>query len=109
MSPIKPMLLALVATVSLSACETNRLGDIDTSRALKGAGIGAAGGALAGVLTGGNVLTGAAIGAAAGGVLGIVTSDRNRFEDRDGQRYYYERNGREYYYDNNRRRQYLRR
>lgn len=106
MSPIKPLLLALAATVSLSACTTDQYGDRQASRGLKGAGIGAAGGAIVGVITGGDVLTGAAIGAAAGAVIGIVTEDRNRYEDRNGQRYYYERNGREYYYDNNRRRQY---
>ena len=107
MVPIKSLLLALASTVSLSACTTDRFGDRQASRGLKGAGIGAAGGAVVGAVTGGDVLTGAAIGAAAGAVVGIVTQDRNRFEDRDGQRYYYERDGRQYRYDDRRRRQYI--
>ena len=89
MVPIKSLLLALVATVSLSACTTDQYGNQQASRGLKGAGIGAAGGA------------------AAGAIVGIVTEDRNRFEDRDGQRYYYERDGRQYRYDDRRRRQYM--
>lgn len=109
MSPIKPLLMALAATISLSACTTDQYGNQQASRGLKGAGIGAAGGALVGVITGGDVLAGAAIGAAAGAVVGIVTEDRNRYEDRNGQRYYYEKNGRQYYYDNQRRRHYNRR
>lgn len=107
MLPIKPLLLALAATVSLSACTTDRYGNEQASRGLKGAGIGAAGGAIVGALTGGDVLAGAAIGAAAGAVVGIVTEDRNRYEDRNGQRYYYERDGRQYRYDERRRRQYM--
>ncbi len=106
MTSIKPLLLAFVATVSLSACTTDQYGNQHASRGLKGAGIGAAGGALVGVVTGGDVLAGAAIGAAAGAVIGIVTEDRNRYEDRNGQRYYYEQNGRKYHYDNRRRRHY---
>ena len=107
MVPIKSLLLALVATASLTACTTAQYGNQQVSRGLKGAGIGAAGGAAVGAITGGDVLAGAAIGAAAGAVVGIVTEDRNRFEDRDGQRYYYERDGRQYRYDDRRRRQYM--
>ena len=101
MVPIKSLLLALVATASLTACTTDQYGNQQVSRGLKGAGIGAAGGAAVGAITGGDVLAGAAIGAAAGAVVGIVT------EDRDGQRYYYERDGRQYRYDDRRRRQYM--
>ena len=106
MPPIKPLLLALIATASLSACTTDQYGNQHASRGLKGAGIGAAGGALVGAITGGDVLAGAAIGAAAGAVIGIVTEDHNRYEDRNGQRYYYDSDGRQYHYDNRRRRQY---
>lgn len=100
----KTTLLALAALASLSACTTDEYGNRQASRALKGAGIGAAGGAAVGALTGGDVLAGAAIGAAAGAVIGIVTEDRNRYEDRGGQRYYYDNRGNPYYYDQNRRR-----
>jgi hypothetical protein len=106
MLPIKPLLLAFAATVSLAACTTDQYGNQQASRGLKGAGIGAAGGAIVGAITGGDVLAGAAIGAAAGAVVGIVTDDHNRYEDRNGQRYYYERDGRQYHYDQQRRRQY---
>lgn len=99
--------LALATMASLSACTTDRYGNQHASRGLKGAGIGAAGGAVVGALTGGDVLAGAAIGAAAGAVVGIVTDDRNRYEDRNGYRTYYEPDGRPYRYDNNRRRQYM--
>lgn len=99
--------LALAAMVSLSACTTDRYGNQQASRGLKGAGIGAAGGAAVGALTGGDVLAGAAIGAAAGAIIGVVTDDRNRYEDRDGYRTYYEPDGRRYRYDNNRRRRYM--
>ncbi len=109
MTPTKPLLMAIAATLSLSACATDNYGDQRGSRALKGAGIGAAGGAIVGAVTGGDVLAGAAIGAAAGAVVGIVTNDGNRYEDRDGRRYYYDENGRRYYYDNRNRRHYMRR
>lgn len=106
MKIIKTTMLLLVATTALGACTTDRYGNQQASRGLKGAGIGAAGGAVVGALTGGDVLAGAAIGAAAGAVLGIVTKDKNRYNDRNGQRYYYNNDNREYYYDRNGRRHY---
>jgi hypothetical protein len=99
----KTTLLALAALASLSACTTDEYGNQHASRGLKGAGIGAAGGAVVGALTGGDVLAGAAIGAAAGAVIGIATDDHNRYEDRGGQRYYYDNRGNQYYYDQNHR------
>lgn len=106
MISVKTPMMALAALASLSACTTDQYGNQQASRALKGAGIGAAGGAAVGALTGGDVLAGAAIGAAAGAVLGIVTEDRNRYEDRSGQRYYYDNRGREYTYDQRRQKRY---
>lgn len=106
MKPLKIALVTMAATVSLSACTTNEYGERRLSRGGQGAAIGAAGGAAVGALTG-NVVAGAALGAAAGGVLGIVTEDRNRYEDRDGYRYYYEQDGRRYRYDDRRRRRYM--
>ncbi len=107
MNRIRNGLLALTALASMSACTTDQYGNQHASRGLKGAGIGAAGGAGVAAITGGDVLAGAAIGAAAGAILGIVTSDHNRYEDRDGYRTYYERNGRAYRYNDRHRRYYM--
>lgn len=106
MTIFKTATMALAATCLLAGCTTDQYGNQSASRGLKGAGIGGAGGAVVGALTGGDILAGAAIGAAAGAVLGIVTEDRNRYEDRGGQRYYYDNNGRQYKYDKRRRKQY---
>lgn len=67
--------LSLVALVSLSGCTTTNpyTGESEVSRTAIGTGIGAAGGALAGQLIGGNTtstLIGAGIGALVGGVAG---------------------------------------
>jgi len=48
-------------------------GNTPTDRGVSGAGIGAAGGAIVGAVTGLSVLNGALIGAAVGGVTGAVT------------------------------------
>ena len=78
----------LLAAASLGACASERGRDT-----LRGAGIGAAGGAIAGaVIPGLGVAEGAAIGGAGGAAVGAVTSDGDR-------RYYRDRNGREYYVD----------
>ncbi len=98
--------LALVAAASLSACTTNQYGERTPSRPLRGAAIGAAGGAALGAITGGNIGAAAAVGAAAGAIVGVVEDDRNRYEDRGGQRYYYDRNNRRYSYDDRRRKRY---
>jgi hypothetical protein len=60
--------LICVAALSLAACSNNR-----GSRALEGAGIGGAAGAIGSAVVGGSVITGAAVGAAAGAVVGAVT------------------------------------
>jgi len=104
MNPIRNSLVALATLATLAGCTTDQYGNQRASRELKGAGIGAAGGAAVGLITGGNVAAGAAIGAAAGAIIGAVTNDRNRYEDRDGYRTYFEPDGRPYRYDNNRRR-----
>lgn len=80
----------LAAATSVGGCarETTRDG-------LRGAGFGAAGGAVAGALIPGlGVVEGAAIGAAGGAVVGAATSEGNRKWERD-------RRGREYYVDEN--------
>lgn len=106
MPAFKTSLMAIAMLSALGACTTDEYGNRQASRGLKGAGLGAASGAALGAITGGDVLTGAAIGAAAGAVLGIVTEDRNRYADRNGQRYYYGQDNREYYYDDRRRKRY---
>ena len=109
MNPFRNGALALATLVAVTGCTTDQYGNQHASRELKGAGIGAAGGAAVGVLTGGDVLAGAAIGAAAGAIIGAVTNDRNHYEDRNGYRTYYESDGRPYYYDQNGKRRYGRR
>ncbi len=61
--------LALAAALSLAGCGYSR-GD----RALSGAGLGAAGGAAVGAVTGGSLLTGALIGGLGGAAVGALTS-----------------------------------
>lgn len=58
------ILLALAAGASLTACST-----------LRGAGIGAAGGAGVAAATGGDVEKGAAVGGVGGAVVGTVVDD----------------------------------
>jgi hypothetical protein len=60
--------LAAASVLALSACGYNQ-GD----RALSGAGLGAAGGAALGAITGGSPATGALIGGAAGAATGALT------------------------------------
>ena len=59
--------LILAGCVALSACGSSRL-----DRAVSGAGIGAAGGAVIGVVAGGPILGAAAVGAVAGGAVGAI-------------------------------------
>jgi osmotically inducible lipoprotein OsmB len=60
---------ALALTAMLAAC-----GSSTSDRALSGAGIGAAGGAGAAAVTGGNPVTGAILGGAAGAAIGGLTN-----------------------------------
>lgn len=65
----KQFAAATLVLVALSACGYSR-----GERALSGAGIGAAGGAALGAITGGDPVTGAVIGGAAGAATGALTS-----------------------------------
>ena len=65
-----PCAVLVVGLLALSAC-----GETPGCRALTGAGVGAAGGAVLGAI-GGNALLGAAAGGAAGAVVGAATSPR---------------------------------
>lgn len=96
--------IAALATMT-AGCSTDRYGDQHVTGAGRGALIGGAGGAVVGALTG-NPLLGAAIGAAGGAVVGAVSDDHNRYEDRNGRRYYYEQDNRRYHYENGRDRVY---
>lgn len=93
----KRMLIAasLVTAASLGGC-THEM----TRDTLRGAGIGGAGGAVAGaVIPGLGVVEGAAIGAAGGAAVGAATSDGQRkwYRDSRGRQYYVDRNGRRVY------------
>lgn len=67
---IVPGILFGVAALSLAACSSN-----PGSRALEGAGIGGAVGAVGTAVVGGPVVAGAAVGAATGAVVGVLTNE----------------------------------
>ena len=94
-----PLLIAATAALATGACSTDEYGHRHVNGAGQGALIGGAGGAVVGALAG-NPLLGAAIGAAGGAVIGAVADDHNRYEDRNGRRYYYESDNRRYHYEN---------
>lgn len=98
--------LPLLAATALAGCTTNEYGERRLNDTGKGAAIGAAGGAVVGAIAG-DPLLGAAIGAAGGAAVGAI-QDNNRYEDRDGRRYYYDRADRDrrYYYNDRRDRVY---
>lgn len=84
---MKPLILlaTAAAALSLSGCETD-------NKVVRGAAIGAAGGAVLGaVVPGISAVEGAAIGGAGGAVVGAL--------DKDGHRWYRDNNGREYWVD----------
>ena len=63
----------LFASIAVTCIALSGCGQTPGCRAVTGAGVGAAGGAVIGALTG-SALTGAAIGAVAGGATGALTS-----------------------------------
>lgn len=69
MNPIR--LLPLMMIIFLAA----GCGSTPEDRAISGAGVGAASGAVIGALAGGGILTSAAIGAAAGALTGVLTRE----------------------------------
>lgn len=67
---IKPISACVIA-LALAACSLNSR----EQRALTGGGIGAAGGAAIGALSGGSALTGAVLGGAGGAAVGALTDE----------------------------------
>ncbi len=63
-------ILLCVAALALAACSSDR-----GTRALEGGGIGAAVGVVGTAIVGGPVITGAVVGAAAGAVVGVLTDE----------------------------------
>jgi len=74
----KRIVAVTLMLAALSACGYSR-----GERALSGAGIGAAGGAALGAITGGDPLTGAVIGGAGGAAVGAFTDPDDVNLDRD--------------------------
>ena len=68
---MKKLFILTVTVLALSACQMNQ----KEQRAVVGGGIGAAGGAVAGDLTGFGAGKGALIGGGAGALLGAVTAE----------------------------------
>lgn len=81
MNIVKGMIAVSAIALSLSACGY-RTGD----RALSGAGLGAAGGAVGAAVLGADPLTGAVIGGLGGAAIGAATSPEER-DRRDARRY----------------------
>ncbi|MGC6329539.1 hypothetical protein [Rhizorhabdus sp. FW153] len=70
----------------------------DAEHILRGAGIGAAGGVVAGaVIPGLSVGEGALIGGAGGALLNTLNKERRYYRDSQGRKYYIDKNGRRRY------------
>jgi hypothetical protein len=93
--------LSLIAAsgLALAACASDQ--NLADSRIVRGAAVGALGGAAVGaVVPGVSTAEGAAIGAAGGAVVGAVKDgDRTWYRDEQGRRYYLDRDGRRVYRD----------
>lgn len=90
MTLLRAGVLSVLATVLLSGCQTMS-SQSQTDRALLGAGLGAATGAVVGSAVGGGkgAVTGAAIGGLGGAAVGAATTPKNCVAtDPYGRRYY---------------------
>ena len=67
---ISTSIVVCVAALSLAACSSD-----PGSRALEGGGIGAAVGVVGTAIVGGPIIAGAVVGAAAGAVVGVLTDE----------------------------------
>jgi len=96
----KLFLLPIVA-LAMAGCASR-----DNERAaVRGALIGAAGGAALTAIAGGDALQGAAIGAAGGAAIGVITQDgreRRVYRDRDRGRYWVDDRGDRHFLSGNR-------
>jgi osmotically inducible lipoprotein OsmB len=90
------LVLAAVLSLALTGCAVDRH---ERRAAVKGALIGAAGGAAISALTGADVAAGAAIGAAGGAAVGVITQDgrERRVRHEGGRRYWQDDDGRRRY------------
>jgi len=94
--------IALVSALSMvigGCASTSRR---EERAAVRGALIGAAGGAVLSAATGGDLATGAAIGAAGGAAIGVITQDgrkREVYRGNDGRRFWVDDNGQRRVYD----------
>lgn len=89
----KNWIIAPLLAIAVTGCVSND----DKRAAVRGALIGAAGGAAVSAITGGDLAEGAAIGAAGGAAIGVITQDgrkREVYRDRDGRRYWVDDRGR---------------
>ena len=98
------VLTALPLAIALCSCATGPYGEGPNAgtRAMYGAGIGAAVGALAGGALGSDAFSGAAVGALAGGAIGAavprdVIHGRQYYRDTRGYCYYIDANGQPQY------------
>lgn len=89
--------VAAALTLTLAGCAVDRH---ERRAAIKGALIGAAGGAAISAMTGGDLAAGAAIGAAGGAAVGVITHEGR-------ERRVYDDGGRRYWQDDRSQRRYL--
>jgi hypothetical protein len=90
-------MIAAAAALSVAATGTPAMAQ-SAEHILRGAGIGAAGGVVAGaVIPGLSVGEGALIGGAGGALLNTLNKDRRYYRDSYGRKYYVDKNGRRRY------------
>ena len=94
---MKLAVFACIFAFAVSGCAVDRR---DQRAAVRGALIGAAGGAAISAITGGDLATGAAVGAAGGAAVGVISQDGR-------ERRVYNDQGRRYWQDDRGERRYL--
>jgi len=90
--------IAAAIAVSVAGASTAPVLAQSTEHVLRGAGIGAAGGAVAGaVIPGLSVGEGALIGGAGGAIVNALDKKKRYYRDSYGRKYYIDRHGRRHY------------
>jgi osmotically inducible lipoprotein OsmB len=100
---MKSMAISLCLGLALCGCAANRH---EKHAAVRGALLGAAGGAIISSVAGGDPVAGAAVGAAGGAALGMITADgkpRRVSRDQYGRSYWVDDHGRWRYVSEHRR------